>query len=213
MDVQTSDTTQRRLKILTADEIDALYGRPTFTPDERRYYFALSQPEQEALQEFRTVKAQVMFIWPLGYFKAQHVFVPCELTETHEDLAYILASYFPTTPLGDRRPLNKRTRLKQHHLILALCNYRSCDAHARQQLAAKARHAAMVSAKPVYIFQALLHYLDEHRIVAPGYSFLQELVSTALTVEHRRVTTIVRHALTLADTVAFEHLLEEGTGL
>ena len=50
MDVQTIDTTQRRLKILTADDLDALYGRPTFTPEERRYYFALSPPEQEALQ-------------------------------------------------------------------------------------------------------------------------------------------------------------------
>lgn len=213
MDVQTIDTTGRRLKILTADEIDALYERPTFTPDERMYYFALSQPEQEALQEFRTVKAQVMFIWQLGYFKAQHVFVPCDLAETHEDLVYILASYFPATPLEDQRPLNKRTRLKQHHLILALCNYRSCDAHARQQLATKARQAATVSAKPIYIFQELLHYLDEHRIVAPGYSFLQELVSTALTREHHRVTTIVRRALTTADTEAFEHLLEEGAGL
>ena len=57
MDVQTLDTTGRRLKILTADELDALYGRPTFTPEERMDYFALSQPEQEALQEFRTVKA------------------------------------------------------------------------------------------------------------------------------------------------------------
>ena len=213
MDVQTIDTTQRRLKILTTDEIDALYGRPIFTPDERLYYFAISPPEQEALQEFRTVKAQALFILQLGYFKAQHVFVPCDLVEMHEDLAYILASYFPATPLEDRRPLNKRTRLKQHHLILALCNYRSCDAYARQQLAAKARHAATVSAKPVYIFQELLHDLDEHRIVAPGYSFLQELVSTALTEEHHRVTTIVRHALTPADTAALEHLLEEGPGL
>jgi hypothetical protein len=213
MDVQTLDTTGRRLKILTVDEIDALYGRPTFTPDERMSYFALSQPEQEALQEFRTVKAQVMFIWQLGYFKAQHVFVPCDLAETHEDLTYILAAYFPATPLEDRRPLNKRTRLKQHHLILALCNYRRCDAHARQQLTAKARHAVTVSAKPVYIFQELCHSLDEHRIVAPGYSFLQELVSTALTAEHHRVTTMVRRALTVADTEALEHLLEEGAGL
>jgi Domain of unknown function (DUF4158) len=213
MDAQTIDTMGRRLKILTADEIDALYGRPTFTPDERMDYFALSQPEQEALQEFRTVKAQVLFILQLGYFKARHVFVPCELAATHEDLVYILASYFPATPLEDRRPLNKRTRLTQYRLILALCNYRSCDVHARQQLAAKARHAATVSAKPVYIFQELLHYLDEHRIVAPGYSVLQELVSTALTEEHRRVTTLVRRALTVADTAALEHLLEEGTGL
>src|SRR6266699_5140345 len=120
MDVQTIDTTQRRLNILRADESDALYGRPTFTPEERLDYFTLSQPEQEALQEFRAVKAQVSFILHLGYFKAKHVFVPWDLAETHEDLAYILASYFPTTPLEDRRPLNKRTRLKQHHLILAL---------------------------------------------------------------------------------------------
>jgi hypothetical protein len=139
--------------------------------------------------------------------------VPWDLTETHEDLAYILASYFPTTPRDERRPLNKRTRLKQHHLLLALCNSRSCDAHARQQLAAKARHAAMVSAKPVSIFQDLLPSLDEQRIVAPGYSFLQELVSTALTAEHRRVTTMVRHALTPADTAAFEPLREESPGL
>jgi TnpA family transposase len=213
MDAQTIDPTQRRLKILTADEIDALYGRPTFTPDERMYYFALSQLEQEALQEFRAVKAQVAFIVQLGYFKAKHVFVPWELTEAHEDLAYVLASSFPTTPLEDRRPLNKRTRLKQHHLILALCHYRSCDAPARQLLAAKARHAATVSAKPVYIFQELLHSLDEHRIVAPGYSCLQELVSTALTEEQHRVTTIVRRALTVADREALEHLLEEGAGL
>jgi hypothetical protein len=213
MDVQTLDTTQRRLKILTADEIDALYGRPTLTPDERMYYFALSQPEQEALQEFRTVKAQVLFILQLGYFKAKHVFVPCDLAETHEDVAYILAAHFPATPLENRCPLNKRTRLKQHHLILALCNYQSCDTQARRQLAAKARHAATVSAKPVYIFQELLHYLNEYGIVALGYSFLQELVSTALTQEQHRVTAMVRRALTVADMEALDRLLEEGTGL
>ena len=96
MDVQTIDTTQRRLKILTADDLDALYGRPTFTPEERRYYFALSPPEQEALQEFRTIKARVWFILQLGYFKAKHVFVPCELAEIHEDLMAISSP--PTFP-------------------------------------------------------------------------------------------------------------------
>jgi hypothetical protein len=213
MAVQTIDTTQRRLKILTADELDALYGRPTFTPDERLYYFAFSQPEQEALQEFRAVKAQGAFIVPLGYCKAKHVLVPWELAEAHEALTYVLASYFPTTPLEDRRPLTKRTRLKQHPLIRALCNYRSCAAPGRQLLAAKARHAATVSAKPVSIFQELLHSRDEHRIVAPGYRCLQELVSTALTEEQPRVTTIVRRALPVADTEALEPLLEEEAGL
>ena len=55
----------------------------------------------------------------------------------------------------------------------------------------------------LHIFRELLHHLDEHRIVAPSY-FLQELVSKALTAEQHRVTTIVRRALTVADTEALE---------
>jgi len=213
MDVQTTETTPRRLKILGADEIDALYGRPSFTPEERVQYFTLSQPEHEVLQEFRALKAQVVFILQLGYFKAKPVLFSEDLLETSEDLTYILARYFPTATLGDRRPLNKRTRLKQHHIILTLCNYRPCDAPARQHLATKATHAAMVSGKPVYIFRELWHYLNEHRIVAPGYSFLQELVSQALTKEQHRLSTIVRDVLTVEDMEAVEHLLDEGPGL
>ena len=173
----------------------------------------LSPRASEALQAFRAVKAQVTFILQLGYCKATHVFGPGDLTEAPEDLAYILLHAFPTATLEDRRPLNKRTRLKQQHVILALCDYRSCDAQVRQHLAAKARDTARVSGKPVYIFRELLHYLDEHRIVIPGYSVLQEVVSKALTYEQHRLTTIVRDALTVADTEALQHLLEEGEGV
>jgi hypothetical protein len=37
-----------------------------------------------------------------------------------------------------------------------------------------------ISAKPIYVFQALVQYLESHRVVAPGYSFLQDVVSRAL---------------------------------
>lgn len=39
----------RRLEILTAREIEDLYGRPRFTDDDRRLYFELSAAEREAL--------------------------------------------------------------------------------------------------------------------------------------------------------------------
>jgi hypothetical protein len=38
-----------RLKILSDDEIDALYGRPRFTQEERDEYFALSAQDKTAL--------------------------------------------------------------------------------------------------------------------------------------------------------------------
>ena len=92
---QASETTLRRLKILGADEIEALYGRPAFTPDERVQYFTVSQPESEVLQEFRSVKSQTYFLLQLGYFKAKHLFFTFDLVEAQDDLAYLLEQYFP----------------------------------------------------------------------------------------------------------------------
>src|SRR5262245_58901848 len=206
---QARETTPRRLKSLGADELEALYGRPTFTPDERVQYFTVSQPESEVLQAFGSIKSQAYFLLQLGYFKAKHVFFNFDLVEAQDDLAYLLEQYFPRATLEDRGPLNKRTRLKQQRLILALSHYRSCDAHARQPLAARARQVAMVSGKPVYIFRELLHYLEERCLVAPGYSVLQDLVSTALTAEQHRLTTILRAHVTPADMEALQHLLED----
>ncbi len=115
--------THKRLSILGEDEIEALYGRPRFTAEERMHYFSLSQPEKALLEELRSVKSQ-------AYGKA------------------------------------------------------------RQQLTAKARQAARVSGQPVYIFRELLQYLAEQRIVAPGYSFLQDTVGKALTAEQHRLRTL-----------------------
>jgi hypothetical protein len=117
---------QRRLNILSEDEIDALYGRPRFTPDERRHYFALSPVECEALQEFRAVKSQAYFVLQLGYFKAKASFFTFDLQEVHDDLHAIMASHFPHQTLTVYTPIDKSTRLKQQHVILALCQYRRC---------------------------------------------------------------------------------------
>jgi len=40
----------RRLSILTASEVDDLYGLPHFTEDDRQLYFELSPAEREAVE-------------------------------------------------------------------------------------------------------------------------------------------------------------------
>ena len=66
--------TQKRIRILGDDEIEALYGRPHFTYEERLHYFSLSHPEKELLGELRSVKSQAYFVLQLGYFKARRLF-------------------------------------------------------------------------------------------------------------------------------------------
>jgi hypothetical protein len=80
-------------------------------------------------------------------------------------------------------------------------------------LEAKARQSAMVCSKPVYVFQQLMHYLQEQRIFAPGYSFMQDTVGQALTSEQARLTTIVCHHLQNPDREALNLLLSDSQGL
>jgi hypothetical protein len=60
----------RRLAILSAKEIDDLYGLPHFTKNERHLYFELSTVEREVVAKVRTVSVAVYLTLQLGYFKA-----------------------------------------------------------------------------------------------------------------------------------------------
>jgi len=58
----------KRLKILSAKEIQVLYEIPQFTPEEKTAYFALDPLEEEQLKNIRYTNAAVYFILQLGYF-------------------------------------------------------------------------------------------------------------------------------------------------
>jgi hypothetical protein len=58
-----------------------------------------------------------------------------------------------------------------------------------------------------------MHYLKEQRIVAPGYSFLQDTVSQALTHEQERLAAVISHRLDRSHREALDRLLEDAPGL
>src|SRR5258708_6292346 len=63
----------KRLHILDNEEIEALYGRPCFTGDERIHVFTLTQPEKDLLASFTHLPIQLYFLLQLGYFKAKQL--------------------------------------------------------------------------------------------------------------------------------------------
>jgi Domain of unknown function (DUF4158) len=190
MPAQTTNTTPKRLRILGNDEIEALYGRPHFTDDERREYFALSATEKAILEHFHTTTSRLYCILQLGYFKARQRFFVFDLHEVMEDAKYLQEQYFPGFPCTDFA-ITKVTRLRQQRFILDLYHYRLCGAQERQRLATKAQQAARVDSKPVYILRELLHSLATHRIVSPAYSVMQDTVGKALTAEQNRLTALL----------------------
>lgn len=213
MTVRQTDAEQKRLGILGDDELDAIYGRPLFTHEERQNHFSLSQPEKELLQTLRSVKSQAYFVLQLGYFKAKQSFFTFDLHEVEEDLQYVLTQHFNDSTIKDFSRIGKATRLKQQRVVLELTNYRMCGPKERQHLETKARTVAVVCGKPIYILRELVHYLSEQHIVAPGYRFMQTTVGEALTYEENRMITIIRDHLKQPDIEALKQLLEDSPGL
>jgi len=209
---KTKATRQQRLKILGQDEIDVIFRRPSFTQDEREQYFALSASEQAVLNELKTTKSKIAFILQLGYFKARHMFFIFTANDVAADLNHVVERYFPGTAEPECT-VSKKTRLKHQDLILELCGYRACDAAAREELEEKAKQAAAVCSKPVYVFRRVLHFLMEQRIVSPAYSSLQNLVGKALTHEQNRMGEILREQLKPSEIQDLNALLDDTSGL
>lgn len=213
MTVETTKTHQKRISILGEDEFKALFERPHFTYEDRCYYFSLSQPEKELLQNLHSFKSKVYFVLQLGYFKAKHLFFTFDLHEVKEDLQYVLKQHFNDRKMVDLSTVHKSTRFKQQQLILERFNYRSCGSEERKQIEKKAYHAVTISGKPIFIFREIMNYLNEQRIVVPGYSFIQETVSQAITFEQNRLTAIMHNHLKQPDIQALKALFEDAQGL
>lgn len=207
----TSDS--RRLAILTAREINELYGLPCFTDQERCIYFDLSPAEHDAVDAVHTDAAAVHMVLQLGYFKAKRQFFIYEPETVCDDLRHIMKRYFPGMDNVSIKALSKPTRLEQQQTILALFGYRRCDGAAREELEFKARRIAMLSAQPITILREALQYLENQRVMAPGYRFLQDLVSRVATGERCRITDMLGQAMTPAIEQQLAALLQAGEGM
>jgi TnpA family transposase len=202
----------KRLKIVGPDEIEAIYARPHFTNEERILYFTLAPPERTLLPQLRTIVSRIFFILQLGFFKARHQFFVFSLMDVEEDAQYVQETYFPNFKLTDFE-ITKITRLKQQGMILALLEYRYCDMFDRQKLASKSQQLAQVDSQPIYLFRELIQHLARHRLIVPGYSFMQDTVGQALTYEQNRLIRVVHKHLTETDIVALKNLLDNPDGL
>jgi TnpA family transposase len=196
-----------RLAILTASEIDDLFGLPCFTDENRRLYFDLSAVEQEAARAY-TFTVAAHFVLQLGYFKAKQQFFVYEQEAVLKDLRHIVGRHFPDKDLARVKMPSKPTRLSQQRIILKLMRYRFCDNAAQQALERKALSSARLSAQPVFLLREILQHLSQERIVAPAYGSLQDLVGRVVTSERDRIDQMLGRALRPAIQERLDSLFE-----
>jgi TnpA family transposase len=203
---------QKRLKILESDEIETVYGLPVFDDEDRAFYFVLSPPERAILSQLHGRKSSIYYILQLGYFKARRQFFVFNLQQVATDAQHVQRSYFPDYMLVDL-DITKVTRLKQQSLILELLQYRVCGEEERQQMRMKAQQVAQISSRPIYVFRELMAYLTRQRLIAPGYTVMQEMIGDVLQREKERLIAMAKFHLTDDAVTALNDLLANPHGL
>src|SRR5659263_755636 len=98
--------------------------------------------------------------------------------------------------------------LSQQAQILQLHDYRTCSPEWKEKLQEKASSLVAIYTKPVYIFKELLNFLEHHRIVLTGYSFMQEeVIGRALTDERKRLEQAVINGIAEEQRAQLDNLL------
>ena len=195
-----------RLTILSGAEEFALYGLPDFDDGQRLQYLGFSEAELELMMRRPSLRAQVHCALQIGYFKAKHAFFSFSWDEADEDRAFILTRYF-NGQVFDLQPVTEHEYYTQRTAIIGLFRYRTWSAEFLPLLADRAAQVAHRDVTLGFIAAELVAFLHEQKIVRPGLTTLQTLISEALSAERKRLSELLDELLDAPAKVALQQLL------
>ena len=195
-----------RLSVLSDAEHEALYGLPDFDDGQQLTYLSLSETELALATGRASLHAQVSCVLQIGYFKAKHAFFRFDWSMVEDDGAFVLSRYFHGEPF-ERKEITNHEHYTQRGLIADLFGYRLWSTEFLPQLGQQAAQIMRRDVTPGYVATELIVWLNEHQIVRPGYTALQDLIGTALSAERQRLGNLLEHALDASATAALAQLI------
>jgi hypothetical protein len=174
------------LTILSDAEQYALYGLPDFDNGQQLEYLSLTEAELALACGRPSLHAQVYCVLQIGYFRAKHAFFRFAWDEVKDDCAFVLSRYF-NGQVFEQKTITKHEYYTQRALIAKLFGYQLWSAEFLPQLAQRSEQIVRRDVTPGFIVTELITWLNEHKIVRPGYTTLQELISETLSTERRRL--------------------------
>jgi TnpA family transposase len=197
----------KRLTILSAAEKIALYGLPDFDDFQRIEFFAMTDAERALAFVRKGPAAQLYCLLQIGYFKAKRAFFRFDLDDAPtEDLAFLMQRYFPGQSLPAQN-ISDNDRYLPRKKIAALFGFRLWSDEDLPGLLNKATLLTRTDTSPTFLLAELMVFLIGQRIVRPGYTTLQDLITNALTVERERLEQLVVAALTDSTRDVLQQLL------
>lgn len=196
-----------RLTVLSDAEQEALYGLPDFDDAQRLEYLALTENELALASSRPSLHAQVYCVLQIGYFKAKNNFFRFHWSEIEDDSAFVLSRYFQGE-VFETKPITKHEHYSQRRKIAALFGYQPWDSSYLPQLEQQASLVVRRDVMPGFVVAELIVLLNEHKIIRPGYTTLQTLVSEVLSAERRRLGALLAQVLDEPAKATLGQLLE-----
>jgi hypothetical protein len=171
-------TKSKQLTLRSDAEQFALYGLPDFNDGQQSEYLSLSEAELALVCSRLNLHAQVYCVLQIGYFKAKHAFFHFAWNDVEDDCAFVLTRYFIGQGFKPH-PITRHEHFAQRVLTAELFGYRLWSAEFLSPLVQQAAQIVRRDVTPGFIVAELIAYLNEHKIVRPGYTTLQDLISEA----------------------------------
>jgi TnpA family transposase len=183
--------TNKLLTVLSKAERAALYDLPDFDDAQRQEYLTFTEPEQQLIFSRPNIAAQIYCALQIGYFKAKESFFHFTHNEVKEDIAFIMRCYFSVKRIA-KIDISKHEHYVQCLKIAELYGYQRWS---KNHTRALNDYLATIIKRDVttgFIVIELIAFLKKRKIIRPGYTTLQNIISNALSIERKRIISILK---------------------
>ncbi len=178
----------KRLTILSEEESFALYGLPDFDEDQRQYYLHFDETEQNIIYSRNSLTEQVYCALQLGYFKTKQIFFDFTWKDVPEDdYKFILEHYFPESKFTQEE-VSRHEFYLQRSTIIKHFAYQNWNSQKHKLILANELESIIKrDMATTFILTETLSFLRFKKIIRPGYTTLQDLISEAQNKERQRL--------------------------
>lgn len=196
----------KRLTVLSEERF-ALYGLPDFNEVQQHEYLNLTDEEKQIMFSRPTLSTQVYCALQIGYFKAKQMFFDFDWNDVpNEDIDFLMKHYWAEQEFS-LQSITKYEYYTQIKEIIKLYDYKLWSKENTELLFEHILKTTKRDIRLGFILTELLQFMRDNRIIRPGYTTLQDIISKAINTERERLGNIVSKALNDESQKVLEQLL------
>lgn len=203
----------RRLIIFSELEKAVFYEVPNFDESNREEYFDFSEDEIKLIKRSKKIHLNLYMAIQLAYFKVNGMFFYLSLNDINqEDLKFVITKYFSDVPKSLTLPI-RYVYYAGKKAILKHYNYNDWSKKFYRIAIAQVQNIIKLDIAPNFIGRELIKFFQKIKVIKPGYSVLQNIVSEGLAIERNRINAIISKEINTDEKNSIASLISRGDGI